>query len=74
MQAREVVRHERRGATYAGRYLSLLGETMDLLKACASDAAFEDAIILFGVYIERFVIDQCLGLGCMGRGGVLGEW
>jgi hypothetical protein len=50
------------------RYLSLLGETVDLLKTCASDATFKDAIILLCVYIKRFIIDRWLRLGCMGRG------
>ena len=60
---------------YAGEYLSLLGEAVDLLKACASDTTFENAIVLFCVYIERFVIDRCLGLGSMGRGGgIWREW
>jgi len=74
VQAREAVRHEKRGATYASRYLSLLREAMDLLDACASNATLEDAIVLLCVYIERFVVDRCLGLGCMGRGSVLREW
>jgi hypothetical protein len=39
-------------------YLSLLGEAVDLLKACASDATFEDAIILLCNYIKRFVINR----------------
>ena len=73
-QAREAVRHEKRGATYASRYLSLLGEAVDLLNACASDTALEDAIVLLCVYIERLVINRCLGLGCLGRGCVLVEW
>lgn len=72
-QAREAVGHEKRGVTYASRYLSLLGEAVDLLNACASDTTLEDAIVLLCVYIERFVINRCLGLRCMRRGGVLGE-
>jgi hypothetical protein len=55
--------------TDMGRYLSLLGETVNLLKACASDATFEDAIILLCVYIKRFIVDRWLRLRCMGRGG-----
>ena len=56
------------------RYLSLLGETVNLLKACASNATFEDAIILLCVYIKRFIVDRWLRLRCMGRGGwILGE-
>jgi hypothetical protein len=50
------------------RYLSLLGKAVDLLKACASDATFEDTIILLCIYIKRFIIDRWLRLGCMGRG------
>jgi hypothetical protein len=50
------------------RYLSLLGEAMDLLKACASNATFENAIVLLCVYIERLVVDGRLRLGCMGGG------
>jgi len=74
VQAREAVRHEKRGATHAtSRYLSLLGEAVDLLNACTSNATLKDAIVLLCVYIERFVVDRCFGLGCMGRGGVLGE-
>ena len=72
-ERQEDVRNEGRGMR-VGRYLSLLGEAVDLLKACASDATFEDPVVLLCVYIERFVVDRCLGLGCMGRGGVLGEW
>ena len=53
--------------TDVSRYLSLLGEAVDLLKACASDATFEDTIILLCVYIKRFIIDRWLRLGCMGR-------
>jgi hypothetical protein len=57
-----------------GNYLSLLGETVNLLKACTSDATLEDAIILLCVYIKRFIVDRWLGLRCMGRGGwILGE-
>jgi len=54
--------------TDMGRYLSLLGETMNLLNACTSNATFEDAIILFCVYIKRFVVDRWLRLRCVGRG------
>jgi len=55
-------------------WLSLLGETVNLLKACTSDAAFEDAIILLCVYIKGFIVDRWLRLRCMGRGGwILGE-
>jgi hypothetical protein len=50
------------------RYLSLLGEAVDLFNASASDATFEDAIILLCVYIKRFVIDRWLRLGRVGRG------
>lgn len=50
------------------RYLSLLGEAVDLLEACASNATFEDAIILLCVYIKRFVINWWLRLGGMGGG------
>ena len=49
------------------RYLSLLKEAVNLLKARASNATFEDAIVLLCVYIERFVVDRSVGLGCMGR-------
>jgi hypothetical protein len=49
------------------RYLSLLGKAVDLLNTCASDAAFEDAIVLLCVYIKGFIIDRWLRLGCMGR-------
>ena len=54
--------------TYANRYLSLLGEAMDLFKACTSDATFEDAKVLLCVHIERFIIDRCLGLGSLRSG------
>jgi hypothetical protein len=55
-------------------YLSLLGEAVNLLEACTGDATLEDTIVLFCVHIERFIIDRCIGLGCLGRGGgVLGE-
>jgi hypothetical protein len=47
--------------------LSLLGKAVDLLNTCASDAAFEDAIVLLCVYIKGFIIDRWLRLGCMGR-------
>jgi hypothetical protein len=50
------------------KHLSLLGEAVDLFNACASDATFENAIILLCVYIKRFIIDWWLRLGCMGRG------
>ncbi len=57
-----------------GRYLSLLGETVNFLNACASDATFEDTIILLCVYIKRFIVDRRLRLRSMGRGGwILGE-
>jgi hypothetical protein len=56
------------------RYLSPLGETVNLFEACTSDATFEDAIILLCVYIKRFIVDRWLRLRCMGRGGwILGE-
>jgi hypothetical protein len=72
---REAVRHERREARYASRYLSLLREAVDLLNACASHTTFEDAVVLLCVYIERFVVNRGLRLGCMGRGRcVLGKW
>ena len=57
-----------------GRYLSLLGETVNFLNACTSDATFKDAIILLCVYIKRFIVDRWFRLRCMGRGGwILGE-
>lgn len=60
--------------TDMNRYLSLLGETVNLLKACAGDATFEDAIILLCVYIKRFIVDGWFRLRCMGRGGwILGK-
>jgi hypothetical protein len=55
-------------ATYASRYLSLLGEAVDLLKTCASDTTFEDAVILLCIHIERFVVDRRIGMRCMRRG------
>jgi hypothetical protein len=60
--------------TDMGKYLSLLGETVNLFKARACDATFEDTIILLCVYIKRFIVDRWLRLRCMGRGGwILGE-
>jgi hypothetical protein len=52
----------------AHRYLTLLGEAVDLFDACAGDATLENTIVLFCVYVERFVIDRCMRLGCLGRG------
>jgi hypothetical protein len=56
-------------ATYAKRYLSFLGEAVDLLEACAGDATLEDTIILFCIYVERFIIDRGIGLRWLGSGG-----
>jgi hypothetical protein len=33
---------------------------MDLLEACAGDATLEDTVILFRVYVERFIINRCI--------------
>jgi hypothetical protein len=63
------VRYNIGEATYAKRYLSLLGEAVDLLEACAGDATLEDTIILFCIYVERFIIDRCIGLRWLGSGG-----
>jgi len=49
------------------RYLLLLKEAMNLLKAHVSNAMFEDAIVLLCIDIERFVIDRSAGLGCTER-------
>jgi len=49
------------------RYLLLLKEAMNLLKVHASNATFEDAIVLLCIDIERFVVDRSARLGCTGR-------
>jgi len=49
------------------RYLLLLKEVMNLLKACVSNATFEDAIVLLCIDIERFIVNRSARLGCMGR-------
>jgi hypothetical protein len=51
-----------------------LGETVDLLEPCTSNATLEDTVILFCVHVERLVVDRWARLECMGRWGwVLGK-
>jgi hypothetical protein len=47
--------------------LALLGETVDLLEPCTSNATLEDTVILFCVHVERLVVDRRARLERMGR-------
>jgi hypothetical protein len=42
--------------------LSLLGKAMDLFKTSTSDTALQDAIVLLGIDIERFVVQGMIWL------------
>jgi hypothetical protein len=44
-----------------------LGETVDLLEPCTSDATLEDTVVLFSVHIERLVVNGWAGLEGMGK-------
>jgi hypothetical protein len=43
-------------------------EVVDLLEVCTGDATLEDMVVLFCVHIKKFIIDMCIGLGCLRRG------
>ena len=56
------------------RHLALLGETMDLLKPCTSNATLKNTVVLFCVHVQWLVVDRWTGLKGMGRWGwVLGK-
>lgn len=51
----------------AKTHLSLPGETVDLLEACPGDPTLEDAEVLFGVDIERLLVDGLVSFLLLGE-------
>lgn len=51
----------------AKTHLALPGETVDLLEACPGDSALEDAEVLFGVDIERLLVDGLVSFLLLGE-------